>query len=902
MPYGLILPLFMAPAGGSWSVDLGEVNQSHGLAVPSQGDGTNRLVTRGGRVAREVAWPDSDYLYVQIDDEALFDGEFSVWLTVELWDDAPGLLNVEYDAVGEEINLGTRYRPASPILLVGSGQWVRRTIQITGARFANGQNWGSDLRLNGRATVSRIELSTTAPADWDPNRPLPREELERWRTRIGEGMQLTIGNDVTDGTAMLYELLGVTAVESYVTWQTVEDAGRGEWDWSQWDEQVEILERHGLQWVPFLIAGPAYATPKWFREGPQHHAYVCLEHGQASKVKSLWNPLLRPEIERFLAAFAERYRDRGVIQSVLLGITGIYGESIYPAGPEGGWTENLPGPYHNHGGWWAGDSLAIAAFRAAMSERYETIADLNGAWRTEFRSFDEVSTFHPELAPSPAARADFVRWYEEEMTEWSRWWVEATRRAFPATPILLCTGGDGAPYLGADFTAQAKAIAPYGAGIRITNEGSDYAANYAVTREVATATRLYGTWCGFEPASTVSPEGVAARLYNATASGARELHYYAPNIFASHEAIEVFRRSAEQLQVRRPAVPTVAVYLPRAAWAQDGGRVGESYRLVRQLRELVDLDLVNRTSVLDGVLAETRLLMIPHAPELEPDAAAAIDDWVRAGGVVTRQVGDVPEGLLSVETTRPIAARWRLHVGAEGDRPFLDGDWWLPESGAEFPAEGARKRWSGAAPGVWLPVEPGRPVVLEVEALLRQESLPDGADCKVKLDGRLLGTLHVGHGVYRYELTAEQVTRTPARLSFEPRTWRPSDYDIRDDRDLGVMLHRVELIRDPAAEVVLNRGIEQRVDWAKVPVETLGAGRVIRLPANPDDEAWQLLLPGLLGGKQRRLGLPRLLEDEAFDRIFVTRLGEGRLWLNMTAESVERGGVRLAPYSVGWSE
>ena len=45
----------------------------------------------------------------------------------------------------------------------------------------------------------------------------------------------------------------------------------------------------------------------------------------------------RAAIERFLRAFAERYRDTGVIEAVLLGITGIYGESIYPAGPEGHW-------------------------------------------------------------------------------------------------------------------------------------------------------------------------------------------------------------------------------------------------------------------------------------------------------------------------------------------------------------------------------------------------------------------------------------------------------------------------------------------------------------------------------------------------------------------------------------
>ncbi len=69
-----------------------------------------------------------------------------------------------------------------------------------------------------------------------------------------------------------------------------------------------------------------------------------------------------------------------------------------------------------------------------------------------------------------------------------------------------------------------------GAGIRITNEGSDYANNFTLTREVATATRAYGTFCGFEPASGVDATGNVARIHNAAASGARQLHVYTDNV------------------------------------------------------------------------------------------------------------------------------------------------------------------------------------------------------------------------------------------------------------------------------------------------------------------------------------------------------------------------------------
>jgi len=46
------------------------------------------------------------------------------------------------------------------------------------------------------------------------------------------------------------------------------------------------------------------------------------------------------------------------------------------------------------------------------------------------------------------------------------------REFFPNTKIYLCTGGDGHPTHGSDFTHQARIAAKHRAGIRITNEGS----------------------------------------------------------------------------------------------------------------------------------------------------------------------------------------------------------------------------------------------------------------------------------------------------------------------------------------------------------------------------------------------------------------------------------------------
>ena len=353
-------------------------------------------------------------------------------------------------------------------------------------------------------------------------------------------------------------------------------------------------------------------------------------------MQSLFNPDLRPQVDRFLKAFAEKYRDTGVIESLLLGVSGIFGESIYPAGSsgvQGGWTARLTGAYHNHFGWWAGDAQAVAAFRAALKKQYVTIAALNEAWKTSHTRFEEVTPFLPEQAPSDRARADLVEWYQRAMTDWVVFWVKTTRKYFPQTEIYLCTGGDGAPRLGADFTEQIAMMATDGAGVRITNEGSDYARNFVLTREVASATRFYQSFCGFEPANKVDERGVVARIYNATASGARQLHYYTDNVMGDGPAIKNFRANAAWMVPRQPRVD-VAIYLSRETWTLSPDALGRTHNLALQLRDITDLDFVTRRSVADGFLRDHRLLVLPESPVLEPKAAAAIETWVKGGGVL----------------------------------------------------------------------------------------------------------------------------------------------------------------------------------------------------------------------------------------------------------------------------
>ena len=104
-------------------------------------------------------------------------------------------------------------------------------------------------------------------------------------------MDFTRGNDVAlqvvplnDARAQLDSLLAdaatqkVTAFEPYVKWMLLEPK-EGEWDFTYYDMVTAACRKHGMQWVPFLIAGPAYATPQWFKEGPESVFARCLEEG-----------------------------------------------------------------------------------------------------------------------------------------------------------------------------------------------------------------------------------------------------------------------------------------------------------------------------------------------------------------------------------------------------------------------------------------------------------------------------------------------------------------------------------------------------------------------------------------------------------------------------------------------
>lgn len=625
-----------------WRADAGEGNS---LRLLDGADGQVAGAVFGGSKAattRENTSPPSEYLYFDADKTALGTLGGPVYLLVEYYDkNSGGAISVMYDSAAGDAT-GDKYRPAEAQWggwFNGAGAWRTVLFELRTPLLDSRQNMGADFRItNARLIVRRAALYAERPAVDIPDGPPARKRVSA--ARIGKGGRHIIGGfDPVDADSArqaqkqldsilpVLRSMGVTSHEGYVRWDLCEPEP-GRYDWSIYDGYVDQYKKHGLKWVPFLICGSAYSLPDWFYKKEGFQGYVCLEHGETSDVASLWNPVLREHLARFIQAFCEHYRGSGVVESILLGITGNYGEAIYIASGND-WTANTHGEYHTHSGFWAGDPLAMADFRRFLTEKYGTAEKLSAAWGSPVADIAQMQPFLRKDAPNNRAWLDFCGWYTGSMNDYCRFWLGNIRKGWDGK-VEICTGGHAPAEHGADFGEQCKIAAEYGAGVRITNEGSDYRANFSLTRWVASAGRQYGAYYSFEPAGMVDTQGVIARVYNATASGAAGLHYYYPNIYGDDRARANWVRWAGEFRQRAPRTE-IAVYYPHTQILLTENKFLEK---VQPLRDCFDFAYRSDQQILDGGLKDVKALVIIGGTVAEKRVWDAVAAWQRNGGLV----------------------------------------------------------------------------------------------------------------------------------------------------------------------------------------------------------------------------------------------------------------------------
>jgi Glycosyl hydrolase family 14 len=594
------------------------------------------------------------------------------WLSVEYLDRGFGLISISSGMPQAFRRPMAQPSDEEGIARLNTGKIRHATFRLDASAFDH------PLRIYGVTDLCALRLSDSPPAHEPVPDVPPAVKLQRPMSLVMGSLEGDVRTGHLSETLAnlrnqlpLVRALGFNGAESYVRWNAVEQA-QGQYDWSYYDAEVAEDQKHGLLWEPFVIIGSAYTLPDWFHDGPDHLGYECLEHSERTEIQTIFSDSWPKYVQSFLAEFGRHYVPGKRLIELDLGISGDYGEVLYPA--SAGANMLYRGrPFHTHNGYWAGGSEAVESFRTWLRSRYASISELNKAWQTEFKSFDEVQTFLPSTARTPRQRLDFCDWYLDSMSEWASRWDDWAKSAVPNAPIYLKVGGNGETYLGADFTRVTRDAARRGVDIRVTNEGDSFARNFAMTRLLSSATRFYGNRFSLEPAGRSTARGVVGRLFGGLVDNADELFFYTPNFFSNDQAIAKWIRYAPLLDRRAKPVIDIAAFYPDTANKLDeiGTNVnGPFFNRVYALRSITDYDFASEQMILDGALDRYKVLIFLWGDTIEKPVLDRIAQWVDNGGTVIMGL----TRLHTVEGDTSVVRRWAQGETGKGRVILYRGD------------------------------------------------------------------------------------------------------------------------------------------------------------------------------------------------------------------------------------
>ena len=544
---------------------------------------------------------------------------------------------------------------------------ARRRLQPSGSPFFS----------IGFRCVKDVETDSSAAAKTaPPEKEKQNAASDAWRQRLDvpristpAGLRLCLGeyNEISPEQARRFKDAGFSSVEFYLTWESVENKGENQWDFSAWDKQIMILKRAGLKWTAFIIAGPAYSLPEWYRKSKDFVGLRCLEHNIESKINTIWDPTFYKYVDRFLARVAKQYGNSGTLEGVLLGISGDFGEAIYPVW-HGEWPLMIAGLYHSHAGYWCNDRYARADFITHMRRQFNNdLAALNVSWGTSFKSFASVTMPPVHTDPVEGFRideltykgdftlktqqdrrrwVDFIDWYRASMTRHADVWMQLGRKYFPGIPVYLCTGGDANSSQGSNFADQCKVAAKYHGGIRITNEATDFGLNFTLTNWVTTASHLYGNQFGFEPAGGILDIGVVSRIYNAATAGVNEFMTYGGNIYDREDKMDLFLKYVSLIKTKTPSKEGAFLYPDLDLVMGNIEFMQNLVPFVSMLRDYSDILFADDRLIEDGVLQRVKWMMLFDAHWFRKQSLEKIMAWVENGGLL---IASNTDALCSIE-------------------------------------------------------------------------------------------------------------------------------------------------------------------------------------------------------------------------------------------------------------
>ena len=680
------------------------------------------------------------------------------------------------------------------------------------------------------------------------------------RTR-GVGDRMLLSTSITSPSAMqTLAGAGFTLFQSDSEHLSTEETAPNQWDWRGPDSQRRAARALGLDWCYF----PHYAfPPAWYRDKNEFTRLQCLEHQQPVAAFSLWEPKWGEFINRGYDALAAQFAPKGnaaplQISAINVGVHGDYGEAgllsgarlLVPAQRED-WQKRF-GDLHDHLGFWCGDPLARADFRAAALKKYGGLDALNTAWKRRYKTADEI--MYP-TAPRFEARAewlDFIDWYQASVGAAVELNLAAARSRFPDTLLLLPAGfSDEDIRGGADNSLVPRLATKYGAAVRSTHSAFRPFAENAATMlgRLGSACRFYDAPFWTEPPSGLTEAQETERLFEAVSQGAVGTFDWADNALAHRD---VYYRYGKFLKVEKPVVD-VAMYYPAEAQKL---RPGQPYNALfaaacASLRDTCNYDIVDDRMVRDGALGRYRALALWEGMYADAATLEKIRQWVADGGTllaydfgqVTTFDGDMAwhkelfgytqelsPARLAERYIGAVPAQYRIAVNAPEAAEFLGSDWYAPE------VVNGPLRWTGANATVRLPVDPQRKASLLIRATVPPQAA--GLRRRVLLNGHDLGALEsAGDVTYRFPIPTDVLGESSlATLTVQSETF--PETDRKDSRALGLLVQTIGLTqageteRDdaPAPTGIIRRELDLaqlRTNWAR----RYGKGLTIYFPA-----------------------------------------------------------------------
>lgn len=489
--------------------------------------------------------------------------------------------------------------------------------------------------------------------------------------------------------SLLLELknYGITSLESYVTWRNIEKK-QNCYDFSIYDTLVDKIKEYNLKWTPFLILGPYYSIPDWFYDTGDSVFFKCAEHNKDSKIQSIWNPNLANYVDRFLNAFAKQY-DKKTLESINIGISGNWGESLYPD------SGCFFGGFHTHSGYWYADQYAKKDFQEYCKEKYKNVNLLNDKWNTSFLDFNDISlpinieyqcskknklkdlllTYYRKLPekfrkklksniydfkiykyfsslPIETKNNNYIKdvnnWYIYSMNTWLNTWLKLVRKYFPNIKIYVKTGGLGSPHSGASFSEQVKIAKKYNAGIRITNQTDNYEESFVITRLTASASKYYDSYYTTEEAGVNKPDGINMRIFDSVTTYASGMYHkglvgVGKCICTQTDLpIGVFTEGAKILKENlhyinyskyKPEIK-LGVYYPQYTFIENPSLLNLFYHISKKIRRFLDFDFFDEIMINDNLLSNIKYLILSFTENIDTPVKDKILKWVKDGNIL----------------------------------------------------------------------------------------------------------------------------------------------------------------------------------------------------------------------------------------------------------------------------